>query len=313
LTIAAARCQPRSKKEVEAEAKALICGVSWALQRMRRLPEALAIAQESLELGESIDYARNTAFCKKCLGRMYRLEAEESHDLARRRQLLDQSAKVLREAIDCFTKLLGAENPEVGDCYSLLGRTILLGGDYREAQAEANKAYRLLANHDDKDYLDLCILLGDLASRQKEFELAERYYGEVLSKRLPEENAEECEIFTRSFFSRGVCRSVAGQKSMASADFHEALRIWTALDDAFLASQAEWALIRSSGELDEAALNILGSEIFPVRVMAYELHQLKLASSASGGLSRRSEADVIYWNQVVREAREEVAISGHHR
>ena len=44
----------------------MIRGVSWTHQRIGDLEAAERIAAESQELGESIGYVRNTAFCKKC-------------------------------------------------------------------------------------------------------------------------------------------------------------------------------------------------------------------------------------------------------
>ena len=66
LSIEASRHPHRSEGDVEVEAKALICGRSWVLQRVGHLDEALADAEKSLLLGEKIGWDRNTAFCKKC-------------------------------------------------------------------------------------------------------------------------------------------------------------------------------------------------------------------------------------------------------
>src|SRR5262249_57048512 len=80
----AARCAPRPRREVEGEAQALICGRSWVFQRIGRLTEALVEAERSLQLGEDIGWERNTVYCKKCIGRLYRMLAEQEHDTQQR-------------------------------------------------------------------------------------------------------------------------------------------------------------------------------------------------------------------------------------
>ena len=84
LVIGCARRVPsRGRAEVEGEAQAMICGKSWALQRIGRLDEARIAAEKSLELGEDIGWDRNTAYCEKCIGRLYRIMAEEASDPGR--------------------------------------------------------------------------------------------------------------------------------------------------------------------------------------------------------------------------------------
>jgi len=80
LCIGAARCAPRTRREVEGEAQALICGRSWVFQRIGRLTEALIEAEKSLQLGKDIGWERDTVYCKKCMGRLYRMMAEQEHD-----------------------------------------------------------------------------------------------------------------------------------------------------------------------------------------------------------------------------------------
>src|SRR5436853_3342720 len=80
LSISAARRAHRTRREVEGEAHALICGLSWVLQRIGSLAQARAFAEASLKLGEDIGWQRNSAFCKKCIGRLYRMEAEQTDD-----------------------------------------------------------------------------------------------------------------------------------------------------------------------------------------------------------------------------------------
>ena len=127
----------RTREEIETEAKALICGVSWVFQRIGRLDEGLAEGRRSLELGEQINWHRNTYYCEKCLGRIMRLQAESTNPLAERHQTLERSVSSLERAIIGFEQLegFGPGDPEVGDCHSLLGRTYLVMGDRVRARA----------------------------------------------------------------------------------------------------------------------------------------------------------------------------------
>ena len=71
ISLTAARRLPRTEAKCKGEAVALICGRTWVFQRIKRLAEARADGEKSLQLGEAIDWYRNTAFCLKCLGRLF--------------------------------------------------------------------------------------------------------------------------------------------------------------------------------------------------------------------------------------------------
>src|SRR5262249_6360811 len=73
----------RSEDIIKGEAHALICGRSWVLQRVGRLHEAQAAAERSLTLGQDIGWDRNTAYCKKCMGRLFRIQAEQQQGAQR--------------------------------------------------------------------------------------------------------------------------------------------------------------------------------------------------------------------------------------
>ena len=158
-SIAASKVSGRTPIQTEDEAIALICGVSWVYQRTGRLPEALTEANISLKLGEDINSNRNTAFCNKCRGRLKRMESEVLwHKGQEFEALLCESAALLRDAIERFTILKAT--PEVGDCYSLLGRTYLAAGQRVEAGAALVEAGKRLCDANSKDYLDLQIVRG---------------------------------------------------------------------------------------------------------------------------------------------------------
>src|SRR5579864_2820016 len=128
LTITAARDPLRGEDEARAEAQALICGRSWALQRLGDLDGAKKAATEGLGLGDAIGWVRNTAFCKKCTGRLARLFAERTANVSERARYLEESIALLIQAIDTFKTMpeIGPNHPEVGDCFSLIARTYLV-------------------------------------------------------------------------------------------------------------------------------------------------------------------------------------------
>ena len=161
------RAALRNEEVIKDEAQVLICGRSWVLQRIGRFAEAQVAAGKSLQLGQDIGWDLNTAYCKKCMGRLFRLQAEKEQG-EQKATLLGQSVKSLKEGIERFGKLgnFGPTHPEVGDCYSLLGRTSLVTGRFREAETAVQKAHNLISDHGSKDYLDLVILSGDLQVAQ---------------------------------------------------------------------------------------------------------------------------------------------------
>jgi len=145
LSIRAAReVAPRTREVAEGEAHALICGRSWVYQRINRLADARVAAEESLQCGKDINWERNTAYCMKCLGRLLRLEAEQTPAGPTRKQLLEESARHIRDAIARFSGMpeFGSDHPEVGDCYSLLGvRFSMAAGSWKR-----NKLFAGLSN-----------------------------------------------------------------------------------------------------------------------------------------------------------------------
>jgi hypothetical protein len=115
-------------------------------------------------LGEDIGWARNTAFAKKCIGRLDRVEAEQDGTSAdRKTELLRASAEKLHEAIEMFSNNseFGPTDRQVGDCHSLLARTYLTAGMPYEAKTALREAYDILPATPTKEYFDLLILDGD--------------------------------------------------------------------------------------------------------------------------------------------------------
>jgi tetratricopeptide (TPR) repeat protein len=314
LSIRAARhTEFRTDTECEGEAHALICGRSWVLQRIGHLAEARAAAQESLELGENIQWSRNAPFCKKCIGRLCRMEAEAATDIVQRKALLAESVACLQEAVKLFSSL-GADEfgPEIGDCYSLLGRTYLYAKQYPQASDSVRKAFRLITDITGKDYLDLEILDGDLEAAQNRRRAAADRYDGALSRHHASE-PELTEMRARAYLRRGLNRVALDQRLAAVQDFQRAGEIWRALDEPVGASQAEWEEIRISGWLLDNEIRLLEKEPrSEVRVAAYRAHKNRLAVQPVGRRARRTEQGPVYWDQHIRDARKQVALEVRH-
>ena len=230
LTLAAAGRENRQEQDVKEEALTLICGQSWVLQRVDRLDDAKADAKRSLELGKTLRWHRNTAFCLKCLGRLSRMQAEAASDSTERKELLDESERYLIEAIGEFTRLdeLDTEE-EVGECYSLLGRTLLVTGRLHEARKMGAEAESRLCESVGKEYLDLQILHGDLAAKSN-LSVAESFYSDVIHKRVSGD-AQYSEIRARAFYARGLYRQTQRRRPEAKNDFTTAAEIWRNLQE----------------------------------------------------------------------------------
>jgi tetratricopeptide (TPR) repeat protein len=266
------------------------------------LDQARLAAEHSLELGGAISWDRNTAFCKKCLGRLHRMQAELLAPGGGRAELLEQSERLLLEAIERFTEL-GVE-AEVGDCYSLLARTRLVAGDVREARDATQEAEERLVEHGSKDYLDLQIVQGDLMAHSNR-RSAEAIYSDVLAQ-ITNEDAQKSEIFARAYLHRGRVRAALRATDNAMADFRRAAQIWDTLEDPN-ADLAHWEIERNAEWLDRDALQLIGSEPLAVRVRVARMVRERVAVRPVPR-ARRAKLPERYLRDLIREARERLAI-----
>ena len=305
--------QVRGRQQVEDEAVAAICGVSWVYQRTGRLSEALAEAERSLALGQALNppWDRNTAFCYKCLGRLKRMQSEDAQETQHRTKLLNDSVELLLKAIGEFTKL-GLET-EAGDCYSLLARTYLVAGDRGAARDAVREAEERLIDPTNKDYLDLQIVKGDLmlhASRRT----AEGIYTEILpgARSGAEEalttagvdDAQKSEIMARAYLQRGRVRAALGDATNAQVDFEQAAKIWDDLEDP-AADSAYWEIERNASWIDRETRPVLMRESVGVRVRAARIVGTETAQRPVGR-SHRNRVPRRYLDGVIRRAREQL-------
>ena len=307
LSLAAASSGPHSPENAQARALALICGQSWVLQRVNELEKAQAAALDSLALGRKLSWPRNTAFCLKCLGRLSRIRAEATPDSLARAAFLADSERYLRDAIAEFAALPDRDrHAEIGDCQSLLGRTLLVSKRRDEAQAAAMEANSLLPASAGKDYQDLQILHGDLVAPH-DHHTAESFYTAVIQQ-CAGDDAQYSEIRARAYCSRARSRVVQGRPSSAKRDFEAAAEIWKYLQDPAY-SDAEWSALTCSKQLSiDPTLLQSKSHSSAVRVRALRIHDQRLASIRGRAARRTAPVTDRYLDRLIEEAQTQVAI-----
>ena len=285
----------------------MICGQSWVLQRVNRLEKAEAAALESLALGKKLQWHRNTAFCWKCLGRLTRMRAAAADDSTAREAFLATSERYLLDAIAKFADLDDHDSDdEIGDCHSLLGRTLLEANRFAEAKAAARKAESLLNGSVGKDYQDLQILHGDLAA-PNDADAAEGFYSSVIQQ-CTRDDAQYSEVRARAYYARATTRLTSGAKPRAKRDFEAAGEIWKHLQDPAL-SDAEWGAIKCTKQLQiDPSLLESRSRSSAVRVRAMRIHEESLQSVRGRAARRRASIDVRDVDRLLEKARTQVGI-----
>ena len=305
LSLAAARRSPGTGMKTKGEAVALICGRAWVYQRIERLADARAAGEKSQRIGEEIGWHRNTAFCLKCLGRLYRMEAEQqTEDEAKFRELVGLSIDYLERAtvsFDGVTELNDADRAaEVGDCYSLLGRTHLVARDLVKAWAAAREAVKRIRDESSKDYADLQILLGDLTYAEHDGDAALNYYDDAI-RSAGRDDPERSEIAARAWFRKG-------EVGKSRVSFGRAAEIWERLDEVERADEARWqSMLLSSARVSSVAEGVLEGESGSVRVETIRLHE-EAVQELGSDRGRRSEPDEGHWKELLPDARRNVAV-----
>ena len=309
MSFAAANDVPgvRPPEVVQGEIVALVCGKCWYYQRNGDLLLAKAHAMKSLELGQMLVWPRNDAFCKKCLGRITRLEAVLCRDKGARKGLFAESERQILEAIESFKCLTDDDrDDEIGDCYSLLGRTYLEAGDSDKAREAIWAAVKLLRDQVSKDYLDLQILLGDYHVAIRDFEAAMPFYNEVIQQHYPDDY-ERSEMKARALLKRSFLYMTMKENSLALADAREAEKMWKALGDRAAADEAYWAQCVIGETVPKSMIDALRSESPTVRSMAVRVYLEEIAGSPKQLISRRSKPVSEEIERLVRAAKHRVA------
>jgi tetratricopeptide (TPR) repeat protein len=309
LTLAAVKRSPPSRETAEMKALALICGVSWAYQRLDCLREARVAGERSMEIGESIGWPRNTAFCLKCLGRLYRLEAERCANSTERDELFAKSEQYLQRSIEHFSEMkdFGPEHSQVGDCNALLARTFLAQNKSDKAFKAVEIADSLITDIGGKEHLDVVILRGDLAAASGKLATAESLYSEALAI-VGDDDDERTEMRARAHLQRGRNRRQLADSAGAHVDFAAAAAIWADLNEPKLAAEAELEELRGMNSLGLDSRALVFSQPALIAVTAIKLHAAKTQSLPAAIAHRAKDPGVTYWKQIIKDAAAKVAI-----
>jgi tetratricopeptide (TPR) repeat protein len=299
----------RSRREAECEARVRICARSWVYQRTGRLTDAAADAERALDIATKIPSYENQAFCKKCLGRLRRMQAEAEPDQQRAKNLLRDSAELLKEAVAAFTDLsaFGAMSQEVGDCYILLGETRLALRQLAAAESAYTEAAKRIADESSKEFLELRLLEGDIATAKSEWTTAARSYGAVVEGHgadLP-----RSDIKAWALFKTGQMRQLQGERTDAKNSFDRASAIWSDIGNPRMAAEAKWRLMRLTRNFAPAEAALLEKEDPQVRVVAIEMYEASAQKKRTGALSRRSSPSLAILRQFIQKARTQVALA----
>ena len=283
-------CSDETDEIRECEARARICGTSWVYQRTGDLHAAAKEAEKSIKISKAIGSDKNLAFCKKCLGRLNRLRAEEEKDLVIRKALFAKSRDNLEKAIDLFGNLgrYGPESFEVGDCYSLLGRTYLSAGKVDRAWSCATEANRRIDPYS-KDYLDLCILKGDILAAKKNYKKAIMEFEKVTS--TVDQDYQISEIVARAHFSKATTLKRMNQMEDARAEFKKAREIWEHYKEYDFKAQAEWQILLIDNRFSTRIIKLLEVEESRVRCEAVKIYKKRRLSPNQGAIAQRKNKD----------------------
>lgn len=302
----------RTPEEAECEARARICGTSWAYQRLGKLDLAASEARLSKELSELMNLSKNLAFCHKCNGRLARLRAEETDDRAERGRFLEESVAELSKAIDMFShhEDYGPEDPEVGDCHSLLARTFLFAGDVSEAKKHVEKASALIGDDESKDYFDLQIVRGDIAAHGLDWREAHTRYTAVID-RGGGHDYQMSEIVARAYMQRGKIYVRKNEKEKAASDFTKAAAIWERYDEKLPAAEARWEAALVTHDFPRQVLRELEPQPPEVKLATLGLFGIGRngAPRAAKSLSQRGILDVTLLRRKIRQARKDIAMN----
>lgn len=292
---------------VRDRAQTLVCGISWVHQRTGQLDLAEVEAKRSLELGKAIGWQRNTAFCLKCLGRLRRMQAEATTDVEMKRVLLIESKELLEEAAVEFANApeLGSRCADVGDCKSLLARTMLVGGDRRAARRALAEAWNILEEHvGTKDWADAQILDAEILLEEGEAAAAGRRLDDVLEHFGGGGGWEATEIAARAHTVRARVHQ-RGDKAAAARHLTAAAKLYEHLQDpdhAAAITLEAWALADPPARELTA---VVDGEDPLVQVVARRLYESELAITGRRSTSRRSGAPKQKLLQIVQSARVE--------
>lgn len=233
------------------EARLLICGKAWYLQRDHQLQEALDHAQEGIRLAERYEARRTAAYGRQCVGRIQRLLAEDAQETDVDHHL-NLSTATVSEAAALFHAIDGdrPRRSEAGACLSLGSRTQLVRYRRLNDQAAlaaadelAREADRMLTGEQKKDRHDLAILRAEIAAAFRRYSEARRRLGDVIESLIAERGALS-EILARAYVARAHVAQVSrsGRAEVVS-DLRKARHIFTRQQLSYAAATCDWTML----------------------------------------------------------------------
>lgn len=236
------------------EARLLICGTAWYLQRDHRLPDALDAAKAGMALAERFGDRRITAYGRQSVGRIQRLLAEDARD-GDIDHYLTLSYQSLDEATALFAAVDGDRPPrsEVASCLSLRARTLLTRYrrlNDRSALVHADKlvqeAARVMTANQKKDQYDLKILRAEIATANRKYSDGRKLLSNVIESLIAEVGALYSEILARAYVARAnlaiASRSAKGE---ILSDLRKARTIFEQQELDHAASACRWTMLRT--------------------------------------------------------------------
>jgi hypothetical protein len=234
------------------EARLLICGTAWYLQRDHRLQDALDAAKAGMALAERFGDRRITAYGRQCVGRIQRLLAEDAHD-GDLDHYLELSYQSLDEATALFAAVDGDRPPrsEVGSCLSLRARTLLTrfhrlsdGPALVHADKLVQEAVRVMTANQKKDQYDLKILRAEIAAANRKYSDGRKLLGNVIESLIAEVGALYSEILARAYVARAnLAVASRSAKSEIVSDLRKARTIFEQQELDHAAATCTWTML----------------------------------------------------------------------
>lgn len=274
------------------KARTLVCGFAWVYQRVDKIARAREHAEESHQIGMDINSSTNTAFSKKCLGRLYRLEAESAGLAGKRKELLLSSETYLLQAAELFEKHpdFGPASEDFGECHSLLARTMLVSGRIVRAREALNHAYRVLEKFEgSKSWADSLLLDGEIHFHGGDpAPLAQRAESVIRAV----QTSEASETIARAWRVKSRALAHMNNPTEAEAALQHAIAEYERLRDSANVARARWELHelrnrRGQDSIPRALQTQLERETnVAVRVASLDVYTERL-SSEIGVIARR--------------------------
>jgi hypothetical protein len=296
---------PLLQWEREIEARLLICGKAWYLQRDHLLREALDNAQQGIRLAEQHGSRRSAAYGRQCVGRIERLLAEDARG-ADIDHHLNLSARSIGEAVALFHAIDGTHprRSEAGACLTLGARTQL--SRYRllddaaalaDADAMATEAAGMLTIEQKKDRYDLAIVRAEIAAANRRYAEGRRRLGDVIES-LIAERGELSEILARAYVARAaIAQASRGGRGEVVADLRKARTIFQRQQLNHAAAGCDWTMVTT----DPRTVKLSRADIFELERLTVDPRvRLAAVDRAADGLMTRRPVD---WASLIDRGR----------